>query len=103
MSADYTYMWEYIVAPEQVGAFEHIYGPQGQWAMLFRRAPGYLRTELHRDHGKSPRFITIDYWETKAAWEAFRSRYAEEFETLDAACEALTTRETEIGRFRLVD
>ena len=103
MSAEYTYMWEYIVAPEQVGAFEQIYGPSGQWVTLFRRAPGYLRTELHRDRGHSQRFITIDYWETKAAWEDFRSHHAEEFESLDAACEALTTRETEVGRFRLVE
>ena len=96
-------MWEYVVAPEQTSAFEQVYGPSGDWVRLFRRAKGYLRTELHRDREQPHRFITIDYWETKAAWEAFRAGYAREFEILDAACAALTTRETEVGRFRLVE
>ena len=95
-------MWEYIVAPDQVSAFEQVYGPSGDWVRLFRRAQGYLRTELHRNREQPHRYITIDYWEPQAAWEAFRARYAREFEILDAECASFTARETEIGRFRLV-
>ena len=39
------------------------------------------------------------YYESQAAWEEFRARFAGEFETLDAHCDRWTTRETEIGRF----
>jgi len=48
------------------------------------------------------RFITIDHWESKEAWEAFRARFAEEFEALDGKCAAWTTHEAEIGRFEPV-
>jgi heme-degrading monooxygenase HmoA len=95
-------MWEFIVSPEHAGVFERTYGPSGDWAQLFRRAAGYLRTELHRDRSQPHRFITIDYWESKESWEAFRTRFAEEFEALDRRCAAWTTHEAQIGRFEPV-
>ena len=45
----YAYIWEYTVRPERVAEFEQAYGPDGEWVRLFRRAGGYVRTELHRD------------------------------------------------------
>lgn len=102
MAKPYVYIWEFIVAAEHVGAFERAYGPSGDWVQLFRRGAGYLRTELHRDRAQPQRFVTIDYWESREAWEAFRTRFAEEFETLDAKCLTWTTREAEIGRFEPV-
>src|SRR5438132_11957193 len=102
MKMTHAYVWEFLVAPGRVRHFEKAYGPSGKWVALFRRAPGYLRTELHRDCSNPLRFLTIDYWESRADWEAFRSRFAAEFETLDARCERMTEWETEIGRFDLV-
>lgn len=99
MTAGYTYIWEYLVAPSRVDDFQRAYGPEGDWVQLFTEAPGYLRTELHRDRANPWRFVTIDYWESEGAWKAFRIRFAERFEALDARCASLTTRETEIGRF----
>jgi heme-degrading monooxygenase HmoA len=97
--AQYMYAWEYDVAPEHEPAFLRAYGPDGDWVQLFRRAPGYLRTELFRDIARPGRFVTLDYWETPEAFAAFRARFAKEFEALDVRCEALTVREAEIGRF----
>ena len=102
MAALYVYIWEFVVSAEHASAFERAYGPSGDWVQLFRRAPGYLRTELHRDRLQPQRFITIDYWESKEAWEGFRARFAEEFEALDDGCAAWTTSEIEIGRFEPV-
>jgi len=99
----YVYLWEFIVAREHVRDFERAYGRDGEWVQLFRRAPGYLRTELIRDHANSVRFVTIDYWESKAAYDAFRSQFAKEFTALDAKCAAWTTSEKEIGRFITVE
>jgi quinol monooxygenase YgiN len=98
----YVYLWEFQVAPDKVAAFEQAYGPSGDWVRLFRRAPGYARSELHRDLLNPQRFVSVDYWESRAAWEDFRSRFAAEFAALDARCEALTLRETELGRFEPV-
>jgi quinol monooxygenase YgiN len=95
----YTYIWDYEVAEPHVGDFERTYGSDGDWVQLFRLARGYIRTELHRDCRRPDRFLTIDYWESRAAWETFRADFAEQFEELDARCGGLTVRETEIGRF----
>jgi len=93
------YMWEFLVALGREEAFERAYGSDGEWVALFRRAPGYVRTELHRDQTNPRRYVTIDYWESREAWEAFRARFAHDFEAIDARCAGWTTAETEIGRF----
>lgn len=99
MGASYVYLWEYEVPPEQADAFERAYGPEGTWVQLFRKATGHLRTELHRDRERPGRYLTIDYWESEAAWRVFRERFAAAFEELDRECAALTLEEVEIGRF----
>ena len=99
MPVQYMYLWEYIVAPGKADDFKRAYGPDGEWVLLFTEAPGYVRTELHRDSAEPGRFVTIDYWESEAAWREFRTRFSVRFEALDARCAALTLRETEIGRF----
>jgi len=98
----YMYMWEYMVAPDKLGEFERVYSPEGEWARLFSRAAGYIRTELHRDTTDPGRFVTIDYWESESAWNTFRAEFAASFEDLDRRCADLTTRETELGRFEPV-
>jgi heme-degrading monooxygenase HmoA len=100
--AIYTYVWEYVVRPDRIEPFLRTYGPAGEWVQLFRRASGYIRTELHRDRSDPRRFLTIDYWESADHWQAFRSQFAQEFEELDAKGERLTEREEEQGRFELV-
>ena len=95
----YVYLWELIVAPEHVREFAATYGEDGEWVQLFRRAPGYLRTDLIRDPDHPTRYLTIDYWESETAYAAFRSQYAKEFAALDAKCAAWTTSEREMGRF----
>ena len=92
-------MWEFDARLESWREFERAYGPTGTWARLFRKGDGYVATELLRDRETSGRYVTIDRWDSRAAFEAFRERFAAEYERLDQACEALTTRETLIGRF----
>jgi heme-degrading monooxygenase HmoA len=94
------YVWEYVVREEHVAEFLHTYGPDGDWVRLFRRAPGYRRTELHRDVAEPRRFVTFDYWDSEGAWRGCRARAAREWESLDARCAAWTESEREIGRFR---
>ena len=97
--AGYVYVWQFVVKRDRERDFENAYGNDGEWALLFRRGAGYIRTELLRDRADSSRFVTIDYWESEAAFAAFRSRFANEFEALDAKFAAWTTSEVEVGRF----
>lgn len=102
MESRYAYMWEYEVAGDHVPQFIAAYAPGGTWTQLFADAPGYIGTELHRDCNDSSRFVTIDYWESVDAWEAFREKRSQAFEALDAICETYTVSEREIGRFEPV-
>lgn len=95
----FVYIWEYEVAPEHVGEFERLYGPDGDWARLFRRHPGYLRTELHRDLGRPRRYVTVDYWGSRQARDELRTRFEREWEELDARGERLSVAESHLGDF----
>lgn len=99
MKAGYTYVWELQAAPGKVVEFKRAFGPDGTWVQFFRRAAGYIRSELYQDTANPQRFITVDYWESEAACKAFRERNAHEFEDLDVKCEAFTVWEREIGKF----
>jgi heme-degrading monooxygenase HmoA len=96
-------VWEFRVTPEHEAAFEAIYGPEGAWAELFRRDPGFLGTELLRDVAERGRYLTIDRWTSPAAFESFRRRWAEEYEALDQRCEPLTQQELAVGSFVVPD
>ena len=98
-AAAYMYAWEYRVAEQHLAEFLGTYGAQGAWVALFRDAPGYRRTELHRDRRDPARFVTLDYWDSETAWRRFREERARELEELDARCDRLTLEEREIGRF----
>jgi len=94
-------MWAYRVSPERLDEFQELYGPNGSWFGLFRRAPGYLDTQLFQDRNESGRFITIDRWESEEAFVGFRADFAEEFDRLDRLGEGLTVEESALGEFRL--
>jgi heme-degrading monooxygenase HmoA len=95
--------WEFAVRPNCLAEFERLYGSNGEWARLFRRAPGFQRTELHRDRSQPTRFLTLDFWDSREACDRFRRAHAAEYAALDVRCETLTEREREIGRFEPVD
>lgn len=95
----FAYIWEYEVAEGARAEFERVYGPEGDWVQLFRRGTGHLRTELLRDLDGAGRYLTIDYWESRASRDAFRVAFADAFAALDEACEALTERERWVGDF----
>jgi len=95
----YAYIWEFTVKEGCESQFEQSYGPEGDWARLFRRGTGYLRTELYRDIADSGRYVTVDHWISKEACDTFRNAWGDEFQALDEACEALTRHEKHLGSF----
>jgi len=92
-------IWAFHVHPEHVEAFRRYYGEGGAWMQLFRRARGYLGTELLQDEKDPLRFVTIDTWNTRKDYEAFQASHASEYAALDRLCEGLTIEETFIGHF----
>ena len=88
-----------MVKPGSALAFEAAYGPEGDWAKLFRRAPGYTRTELLKDVDTVGRYLTIDHWRSREDFWKFREAFRGEYLALDKRMAALTVLEKLIGQF----
>lgn len=83
-------VWEYDVAAAQVDDFVTAYAADGDWARLFRRAAGYLGTELYRDTDRSGRFLTVDRWTDEGSWRAFLGAWDQEYARLGERLAGLT-------------
>ena len=93
-------VWEFETEPRQQREFERAYGPAGAWVQLFRQGDGFLDTELLRDPDKAGRYVTIDRWDSREAFERFRETHRQAYEALDMQCERWTKGERLIGRFQ---
>ena len=76
--------------------FERHYCPDGSWAQLFRRDPEFVKTDLLVE-GET--YLTLDWWTSSAAYDAFRREHADDYAKLDEICEALTSFEEKVGEF----
>ena len=92
-------IWQFEVAAGVEAEFEKHYGPQGTWVQLFRRDPAFRGTLLLRDRESPNRYLTVDRWNDFASYEAFRAKYANEYQRTDSEMEQLTTNEQRIGVF----
>ena len=95
----FSILWEYQVKPEKRAEFVEAYASNGRWAELFRKSPSYLETKLLQDENHPGRYLTIDRWKSKAAYETFQSEWAKEYQALDLECEGLTVQEALLGRY----
>lgn len=93
------HLWEYRVPAASEAAFVAHYAADGVWVRLFRRGNGHVETRLLRDPATRGRYLTVDVWESAAAYAAFRARFGAEYAALDDACAALTTSERSLGTF----
>lgn len=99
MPAMIVIVWEFRVQPGQAADFERAYGPEGDWARLFRRSPAYHGTELLRDREDPERYLTLDRWDDASDFEAFKASHGEDYRRLDVALEPLCAEERLVGRF----
>ena len=95
----WTIVWIFHVKSAKRRVFQHVYGPDGDWAQLFARDRNYLGTALLRHSTNTRRYLTIDRWTSRAAYRNFKKQHRKEFADIDARCEALTVREIKIGEF----
>lgn len=89
--------YRYRVHPNQVRAFEHAYGPTGPWAGLFAQHPGFRRTRLFRHKNDASIYVTIDVWDSKTAYDEFRSDFATAYAALDRRLALLKLEEHLLG------
>ena len=82
-------VWESDVPADQVASVVAAYGPSGDWARLFARGYGFAGTELYRSTERSDRFITVDRWRSRAAWQDFFDRWGLAYAELDKVMEPL--------------
>jgi heme-degrading monooxygenase HmoA len=92
-------VWEFTIRQEHREAFERAYGPDGDWAVLFRTAPGYLGTDLLRDNATPGRYLTIDRWDAAESFTTFKRNSGAAYKEMDRKFEGLTTHEIKIGVF----
>ena len=95
-------LWEYRVREEKRSDFERHYSGDGTWAILFRRASGYVGTTLLRDPEDGGRYLTIDVWDAAASFNRFKKDFAAEYAATDKQMEALTESERRLGNFESV-
>jgi heme-degrading monooxygenase HmoA len=95
-------LWEYEVKPGCEKRFEKVYGPEGDWAKLFRTDPNYCETCLLQDPTGAAVYLTLDYWTSREAYEGFIKSHECEYKRLDALGEELTLQERRIGWYEAV-
>jgi heme-degrading monooxygenase HmoA len=95
-------VWLFEARPERRAEFIRVYGPDGAWAELFRRHPGYSETLLLADSDTPDRYLVVDRWQDRTSFEAFKREHRADYEALDLRCEALTIEEQRIGEFRVL-
>ncbi len=59
--------------------FERVYGAEGEWSEFFRRGRGYIGTELLKDVEQPGRYLVIDRWESRDAYNAFVESHRDEY------------------------
>lgn len=94
-------LWEFEVKSGCEVLFEKVYGPEGRWVQLFRRDASYRGTRLLREVGRERIYLTLDQWETREAYEAFREKHAAGYAEIDKYCEGLTLREANLSSWSL--
>jgi hypothetical protein len=92
-------LWEFEVKSGCEERFRSAYGPQGPWVRLFRTDSSFVETRLLQDAAQPGKFVTLDLWHTRAAYESFKELNHQAYAAIDKTCEDFTTRESLLGEF----
>ena len=99
MTKSFSTIWQYKVRQEYISEFQRVYASDGDWLKLFRKASGFISTNLHQDFEHPDQFITVDNWRSKEDYESFKKQFDEEYHELDEKCEKFTKSEKHLGEF----
>ena len=93
-------LWEFEVKLGYEEKFEKVYGVVGKWAKLFLQDSMYRGTRLVKDVARERVYLTLDFWETREAYERFKKENAAEYDRIDRECEEMTAGEKRLGEFQ---
>jgi heme-degrading monooxygenase HmoA len=82
--------------------FERVYGPDGDWAAFFRGGRGYVGTELLRDLELPGRYLVVDRWESREAYNDFVAAHRQEYMQRVDETAFQHERELRLGSFESV-
>jgi heme-degrading monooxygenase HmoA len=88
-------------APD-VQEFERVYGPEGEWAQFFRTGRGFIGTELLRDVEIPARYLVVDRWDSREAYNDFVAGNRDEYMRRVDENSFLHDAELRIGTFETI-
>jgi heme-degrading monooxygenase HmoA len=69
----------FVYDVSQSEEFERVYGPDGDWSQFFRQGRGYVGTELLRDVEQPGRYLVVDRWDSRDAYNTFVEQHRGEY------------------------
>ena len=82
--------------------FEEVYGSNGPWASFLSSGAGYVGTELLRDVEQTGRYVVVDRWETRDAYNQFIAENRDEYMRRVDETAYLYRQELRLGTFENV-
>ena len=79
--------------------FAEAYSSTGDWARLFRNAPGFRGTTLLAPSEAGGWWLTIDRWDSSANFDSFTEVFSDQYRALDAKLEGVAGVEEFVGAF----
>ncbi len=95
----YLTIWKYKVKRDKISEFEKLYGNKGEWVKLFKKYPGYIKTDLIKDISNKNIYITLDYWKSEKDYRKFKEKTVNEYSAIDLIGDDLTESEEYLGEF----
>ena len=92
-------VWRFEPVPGREAEFAAAYSGEGPWAKLFEQAGGFVSTTLLAPDEPGGAWLTLDRWQSRAAFETFQETRGDAYRALDAALADLTVTERFIGAF----
>lgn len=92
-------VWKFRPPAGREDDFASAYGPHGPWVHLFAQAAGYRGTSLLRPMDAGGWWLTLDRWESLAAFERFQTELRDQYQALDAKLEGVAGEEVFLGAF----
>lgn len=93
----YQVVWRYEVKEQYLSHFTEMYGSSGNWVELFKKSPHYIKTELFKAAEGQHTYVTIDFWQSKNAYQEFYEDHHSEIDQLDVLGDGFTIEEAKIA------
>jgi heme-degrading monooxygenase HmoA len=91
--------WLFRPAAGRESEFAAAYSGDGVWARLFGQAEGFVGTRLLAPGDAGGPWLTLDEWESRAAFDRFQETHGEAYRRLDEELAGLTADEQFVGAF----